>query len=118
MDGLLVEGLLRQMLKDQSVQLTFNPALRAWEHAKPDDTAQKGRIDKPGEVHNVIFQNRGAEPTPYENALGDGLEKVLGEGAETLTQIASGLNANNVFGPGGVAWTEATLGAELHRLGE
>lgn len=118
MDGLLVEGLLQQMLKERNVQLTFNPALRAWESPRPDDTAQKGQIHRPGEEANVVFQNRAAEPTPYENALGDGLERVLGAGAETLAQIAAGLNAANVSGPDGKAWTESSLAAELHRLGE
>lgn len=118
MDGLLVEGLLQQMLKERNVQLTFNPALRAWESPRPDDTAQKGQIQRPGQVPNIVFQNRAAEPTPYENALGDGLEQVLENGAETLAQIAEGLNGANVFGPDGQAWTEASLAAELHRLGE
>lgn len=117
MDGMLVEGLLRQMLEEKNVKLTFNPMLRKWKHAQPDDRAQVGRIERPGQVPNVIYQNRGAEPTAFEDALGDGLEQVLGSGAETLAQIADGLNASNVLTADGCAWTESTLAAELHRLG-
>ena len=116
MDGLLVEGLLRQLLDEQNVKLTFNPNLRGWEHAVPNDAAQKGSIEDAGKARNIIFQTRDHEPTEYENRLGDGLEAVLGEGAETLADIAQGLNTHNVRSPDGSDWTEATLAAELHRL--
>lgn len=53
----------------------------------------------------------------YRDALGDGLEIVLGAGAETLADIAEGLHAHNVHGPNGQRWTEELLGAELERLG-
>lgn len=53
----------------------------------------------------------------YQDALGDGLEIVLGDGAETLADIAEGLNAHNVHGPQGQRWTEEQLETELERLG-
>jgi hypothetical protein len=53
----------------------------------------------------------------YRNALADGLERVLDKGAETLADVANGLNELSAFGPDGSAWTEATLAAELSRLG-
>ncbi len=53
----------------------------------------------------------------YRDALGDGLEIVLGDGAETLAEIADGLHAHNVHGPKGQRWTEELLEAELERLG-
>ncbi len=53
----------------------------------------------------------------YRDTLGDGLELVLGEGADTLAGISDGLNAHNVHGPGGQRWTAALLEAELARLG-
>jgi len=117
MDGLLAEGLLRQLLDEQNIKLTYNPELRAWQHAEPEEAAQKGHIEVPGEEPNIVFQTRAHEPTEYENALGDGLEKVLGDGAETLEQLAAGLNACNVRQPDGSDWTKDTLAAELHRLG-
>jgi hypothetical protein len=52
----------------------------------------------------------------YRDALGDGLETVLGDGADTLAAVAEGLNAHNVHGPKGVRWTEELLEAELKRV--
>jgi hypothetical protein len=54
----------------------------------------------------------------YRNALGDGLERVLAAGAETLTDIVTGLNANSVTTPDGTLWTEESLAAELNRLAQ
>lgn len=52
----------------------------------------------------------------YRNALGDGLEAVLGGGADSLAELVEGLNAKSVGAPNGQAWTEALLSAELRRL--
>jgi len=52
----------------------------------------------------------------YRDALGDGLEKVLGSGADTLEAIVAGLNQIGVTGPTGQRWTEPLLESELNRL--
>lgn len=112
-----MDGLLRLMTEIQGAQHAYNPYLRSWERPRPNNVAGKGFIEKPDEAKNIIWQTRSVEPTEAEVALGDALEKVLGDGAETLAQIVDGLNALNLLAPGGAAWTEATLAAELHRLG-
>ena len=56
-------------------------------------------------------------PTKYENRLGDGLEIVLSDGANSLKSIAGGLNKINVSGPKGERWDEDLLASELNRLG-
>ena len=53
----------------------------------------------------------------YENRLGDALEKLLGEGADDLEALSSGLNALGVKSRSGQAWTAASLAAEFKRLG-
>jgi hypothetical protein len=53
----------------------------------------------------------------YRDALGDGLEVVLGGGADSLAAIVDGLNAQNVHGPKGERWTDELLEAELERIG-
>lgn len=53
----------------------------------------------------------------YEDRLGDGLEHVLSNGAESLDAIARGLNEINVSGPRGERWDEDLLASELSRLG-
>jgi len=52
----------------------------------------------------------------YEDRLADGLEYVLASGAETLAEIASGLNEIGVAGPRGERWDERMLEAEFERL--
>jgi len=53
----------------------------------------------------------------YEDRLGDALEKLLGEGADDLDALASGLNGLGLVPPGGATWTAAILEAEFKRLG-
>ena len=53
----------------------------------------------------------------YEDRLGDGLEHVLSNGADSLASIAGGLNEINVSGPRGERWDEYLLASELSRLG-
>ena len=110
-----MDGLLRLMAELQ--ETACNPELRAWQGAQPNNVAGKGRIEKPGEARNIVWQNRATAPGEYENALGDALEKILGGGAETLEQIVAGLIVANFRAPDGSAWTETSFAAELHRLG-
>ncbi len=53
----------------------------------------------------------------YEDRLGDGLEFVLSNGADSLESIAGGLNEINVSGPRGERWDKDLLASELNRLG-
>ena len=55
--------------------------------------------------------------TSYEDRLGDALEKLLGEGADGLDALASGLNGLGLVPPEGAAWTAVSLEAEIKRLG-
>lgn len=54
----------------------------------------------------------------YRDALGDGLEKVLDAGAETLADIVKALNSISVTTRDGALWTEEALTAELNRLAQ
>lgn len=54
----------------------------------------------------------------YQDALGDGLEQVLGAGADTLEDLVKGLNELSVTAPGGEKWTVESLAAELNRLAQ
>ena len=70
-----------------------------------------------GKSYDADWEVLDSQEKAYRDALGDGLEIVLGDGAETLAAIAEGLNAHNVHGPKGQRWTEELLEAELERLG-
>jgi hypothetical protein len=52
----------------------------------------------------------------YRDRLGDGLEKLLLDGADTIEALVSGLNDLGVTSRTGERWFEAKLEAELHRL--
>ena len=78
-----------------------------------------------GDVSNPVNQGKSYDADweildpreqDYRDALGDGLEIVLGDGADTLAALVEGLNARNVHGPKGQRWTEELLESELERM--
>ena len=66
---------------------------------------------------NVMHQHRLAEPTAYENLLGDAIERAFAAGIHDLDGIVRMLNDTGPAGPDGEPWTAARLEAELARLG-
>lgn len=70
-----------------------------------------------GKSYDADWEILGGQDKAYRDALGDGLEIVLGDGAETLAEIVEGLNTHNVHGPKGQRWNEELLETELERLG-
>ncbi len=70
-----------------------------------------------GKSYDAEWENLDPREQDYRDALGDGLEIVLGNGADTLAAVAEGLNTHNVHGPKGQRWTEELLEAELERIG-
>jgi hypothetical protein len=100
-----------------ALQLDHNPSLKPWESPCPNNVAGKGQIEEPGRMPNIVWQTRTAAPTDYENALGDALEVVFGQGAETAEEVVAGLNAQGLRGPGGLPWTVESFETELARLG-
>ena len=76
----------------------------------------KGGIDTPGEVPNIVWQTRSATPTPFENQLGDALEKVFLSGAVSLTEVVAKLDELGMAAPDGSPWTEESFQNEMNRL--
>jgi hypothetical protein len=77
----------------------------------------RGRIEKPEEANNIVWQTRTREPTDYENRLGDALEQVFAGGASALGEVVEGLNKLKLPDPEGRAWTETSFQAQMKRLG-
>lgn len=102
---------------DNALNLDHNPKLKPWETPAPNNVAGKGKIEIPGQMQNIVWQNRAVPPTDYENALGDALEVVFAAGAETSEQVVEGLSRNGFRRPDGQAWTVALFEAEMARLG-
>ncbi len=53
----------------------------------------------------------------YEDLLGDAIEALLKQGAQSLEEFVDGLNAMNMRGPSGQMWKAALFEAEMERLG-
>lgn len=106
-----------QFLSGAELKLDHNPFLKPWQAPAPNNVAGKGQIEVPGQAQNIVWQNRLAPPTDYENALGDVLEEVFDAGAATLEQVVEGLNARHFRMPDGSAWTTERFEHEIARLG-
>lgn len=96
--------------------MDHNPYLKPWVKPHPNRVAGKGAIDRPGEVANIVWQNRSAPPTEYENQLGDTLEQVFESGAETPEAIAAKLNDLGFRTPDGRTWSGPIFEEEMQRL--
>jgi hypothetical protein len=96
----------------------FNPFLKPWLAPQPNNVAGKGVIEKPGESTNMVWQNRKAEPTQYENDFGDALERVFEAGAMELQEVVDGLNRDGFRTPEGTPWNAERLAAEFRQLAD
>ncbi|WP_180964194.1 MULTISPECIES: recombinase-like helix-turn-helix domain-containing protein [Ralstonia] len=104
-------------MESTTMQPQYNPDLVPWEPVSPNNVAGKGRIERPGRVANLVWQTRAAEPTAYENQLGDSLEAAFLAGAQTPADIVAVLNERGPRLPSGQGWTEDAFLAEMRRLG-
>jgi hypothetical protein len=102
----------------REVAVNFNPFLKPWLAPQPNNVAGKGVIEKPGESSNMVWQNRKAEPTQYENDFGDALERVFEAGATELQEVVDGLNRGGFRTPEGTQWNPERLAAELRQLAD
>ena len=80
--------------------------------------SHKGSIEKVSEIKNMIWQNRAAPPTAYENHLGDLLEQVFVAGIADLPAVVAKLNELDGHAPDGAPWTEASFHAVMRELGK
>jgi len=102
----------------QESPLKFNPQLKPWQAPQPNNVAGKGVIERPGATPNLVWQTRKAEPTQYENDLGDALEQVFASGATELDDVVRGLNEVGSRAPDGSSWTTERFTAEMRALAE
>jgi hypothetical protein len=106
-----------QFMSSGALAHDHNPKLKPWQAPEPNNVAGKGHIEVPGQAQNIVWQNRLAPPTDYENALGDALEQVFEAGATTVEQVVEGLNGNGFRMPDGGTWTVDRFECEMARLG-
>ena len=97
--------------------MDHNPNLSPWTWPVSLDPAGQKTLDKPADTGNMIWQNRPASPTDYENALGDALEVVFESGAVELAEVIAKLNELGITSPQNTAWTEESFTSEMKKLG-
>ena len=103
--------------------MDYNPHLKSWHAAQPDarhqptNEAGQGRIEQPGDVENIVWQTRSAQPTEYETQLCDALESLFKKEIEDLEAIVAGLNRMGLKTSAGENWTESQFWEEMQRLG-
>ena len=56
-------------------------------------------------------------PTPFEDLLGDALERAFSSGINELAPLVAHLNQSGPLGPNGQPWSEQTFEVEIHKLG-
>ena len=66
--------------------------------------------------HNP-HQARTAPPTPYEDLLGDSIERAYAQGLHDAAGLVGYLNQCGPVAPNGVQWTVEMFAAEMKRLG-
>ena len=102
---------------ESALKLDHNPNFKPWQTPEPNNVAGKGQIEQPGQARNIVWQNRAAPPSDYENALGDALERAYDAGATSAEEVVAALNAAAFRMPDGQAWSVERFEAELARLG-
>ncbi|TXH68341.1 MAG: hypothetical protein E6Q83_14740 [Thiothrix sp.] len=95
----------------------YNSTLAPWRGAKPSNKGGAGSIEHMDSIQNIVWQNRMAPPTEYENALADALEALFRQNKMELAEIVQGLNELGMHGPDGRYWTEESFQTEMARLG-
>jgi hypothetical protein len=63
-------------------------------------------------------QARKNPPTPFEDLLGDSIERAYASGVMALPDMVQYLNTYGPFAPNGLAWSEDMFRSEMKRLGE
>ncbi len=97
--------------------MDHNPALTPWKRPQPNEEAGKGRILRPGEGENLVWQTRAAPPSAYEEGLADALIACFEAGIEELEPLVARLNEMGVMAPDGSPWTPESFTREAARLG-
>jgi hypothetical protein len=97
--------------------MDHNPHLKPWIRPKPEDAANKGTVERPDAVVNLVWQTRPAPPSEYENRLADALVECFGAGVEQLDALVARLNEMGVQSSDGTKWKAASFEREMARLG-
>jgi hypothetical protein len=63
-------------------------------------------------------QARKRPPTPYEDLLGDAIERAFASGISELAVLVEYLNKSGPMAPNGQVWTSALYETEMAKLGE
>ncbi len=62
-------------------------------------------------------QSRQRAPTPYEDLLGDSIERAFAAGVTDLEALVESLNRTGPLGPNGQLWTPALYEQQIAQMG-
>ena len=98
--------------------MDYNPNLSPWTWPTDVvDPAGEKSIEHPAKIENMIWQNRAALPTHYEDGLANVLEEVFSSGAMELSDVVAKLNELEFPSPEHGEWTEEIFLREMRQLG-
>jgi hypothetical protein len=70
------------------------------------------------ERHLNPHQAKQRASTPYEDLLGDSIERAFGSGITDLTALVEYLNRSGPLGPNGQKWTDSLYKQEIAKMAE
>ena len=98
--------------------MNYNPELKDWQYAKPNENAGTGQIESPDDQYfNIPAQNRASAPTAYETDLCNAMHQLFLKNISELPALVDGLNKMGVVSENGKPWSQESFCAEMARLG-
>lgn len=87
----------------------INPYLPANNQIIPAREGGKGSIQAPGSAPNIVWQTRLRMPDEYENKLIFALETLFAAGTESLEELVSALNQQQLYDRQGQPWSTSSF---------
>ncbi|BBU94824.1 MULTISPECIES: recombinase-like helix-turn-helix domain-containing protein [Morganellaceae] len=87
----------------------INPYLPANNQIIPAREGGKGSIQAPGSAPNIVWQTRSRMPDEYENKLIFALETLFAAGTESLEELVSALNQQQLYDRQGQPWSTSSF---------
>lgn len=98
--------------------MEYNFDLKPWAKSRPNEFGGEGYIEsKDDKRYNIAWQSRASAPDTYQLQLSQALVSLFHDGAKSLPEIVTGLNALGISLPAGEDWTEENFKSEMQRLG-
>ncbi len=95
----------------------FNEKLAKWINSVPSTDAGINNIQVPGQVEDLVWQNRSKAPSQYELDFVQHLIQAFRQGVTELNDLTVALNEQGFRNESGDVWTVESFSTEMQRLG-